>query len=424
MSEISSSTLVNNYNLTTTFIVKSLIGLLLVNSLFSGVDFSQIGLMKGLSSIVDFSIKIILVFVLLIIFKIRSFDLFKITLFSFILIIGAALGAFYHGDDYDKTLALLLNMLLWFIIFCYAKDLERYFNIYRFSVKMSSAFLGMALILYFMAKQGYHVKVLGGAWLYDENFRFAGTFAEPSLNGYFYGLMFLMVILSNQKYRLLLALVFAFATYISGAKFSFLIIPVLLGLTYFFKFKGFLNYTYQLIPLSFIILFVSLAFTYYDFFALIASHSSNPATMTYVTRLGFPIVSIWHLSDYPLGSGVYGFKSTLQPFIIDYCNALSSLDVNCNEMKSYLSSQDPSAFESFAPKDVLSFIILTFGLPGLFLFVMSICLLSARLKVNKSYFIILMYIVASMLFTLPFRFILFYSFFMFQCYIYRMPSNK
>ncbi|EFB9655754.1 oligosaccharide repeat unit polymerase, partial [Escherichia coli] len=53
MNEISSSTLVNNYNLSTTFIVKSLVGLLLINSLFSGVDFYQIGLMKGLSSIAD-----------------------------------------------------------------------------------------------------------------------------------------------------------------------------------------------------------------------------------------------------------------------------------------------------------------------------------------------------------------------------------
>nr|EFD7668082.1 oligosaccharide repeat unit polymerase [Escherichia coli] len=96
----------------------------------------------------------------------------------------------------------------------------------------------------------------------------------------------------------------------------------------------------------------------------------------------------------------------------------------CNEMRSYISSDDPSAYESFAPKDVLSFIILSFGLPGLLVFVLSISLLSARLKENKNYFIILMYIVASMLFTLPFRFILFYSFFMFQCYIYRMPSNK
>lgn len=63
--------------------------------------------------------------------------------------------------------------------------------------------------------------------------------SEPSLNGY-YGLMFLMVMLSNQKYRLILAFVFAITTYISGAKFSFLIIPVLLGLVYFFKVKGFI----------------------------------------------------------------------------------------------------------------------------------------------------------------------------------------
>lgn len=424
MSEISSSTLVNNYNLSTTFIVKSLVGLLLINSLFSGVDFSQIGLMKGLSTIADFGLKIILVIVLLILFRIRSLNLAKILFFAVILLIGAALGAFYHGAEYDKTFALLLNMLLWFVIFSYAKELERNFDIYRFSVKISSLFLGIALILYIMAKFGFHVKILGGAWLYDENFRFAGTFAEPSLNGYFYGLMFLMVMLSNQKYRLILACMFAITTYISGAKFSFLIIPVLLGLVYFFKMKGFYNYTYQLIPLSFIALFVSLAFIYYDLFALIAAHLSNSETMTYVTRLGFPIVSIWHLSDYPLGSGVYGFKSTLSPFINDYCQALSGLDVNCNEMRSYLSSLDPSAYESFAPKDVLSFIILSFGLPGLLIFVLSICLLSARLKANKNHFIILMYIVASMLFTLPFRFILFYSFFMFQCYIYRMPSNK
>ncbi|EJJ6391570.1 O88 family O-antigen polymerase [Escherichia albertii] len=424
MSEVYSSTLVNNYNLSTTFIVKSLVGLLLINSLFSGVDFYQIGLMKGLSSIADFCLKIILVFVLLVLFKMRSFNLVKIFFFAFMLFIGAVIGAFYHGAEYDKTFALLLNMLLWFVIFGYAKELEHNFDIYRFSVKISSLFLGITLILYIMAKFGFHVKVLDGAWLYDENFRFAGTFSEPSLNGYFYGLMFLMVILSNQKYRLILAFMFAITTYISGAKFSFLIIPVLLGLVYFFKVKGFYNYTYQFIPLSFIVLFVSLAFIYYDLFALIAAHLSNPATMTYVTRLGFPIVSIWHLSDYPLGSGVYGFKSTLSPFIQNYCQALSGLDVNCSEMRSYISSDDPSAYENFAPKDVLSFIILSFGLPGLLMFALSISLLSARLKENKNYFIILMYIVASMLFTLPFRFILFYSFFMFQCYIYRMPSNK
>lgn len=413
-----------NYNFTTSLIVKSLIGLLLINSLFSGVDFSQIGLMKGLSSIADFGLKIVLVFVLFILFKIQNLNVIKVVLLASLLILGAAMGAFYHGSEYDKTLALLLNMLLWFIIFCYAKDLERSFNIYRFSVKIATISLIIALILYFMAKQGLPVKILGGSWLYDDNFRFSGTFAEPSLNGYFYGLMFLMVALSNQKYRLLLALMFAFTTYISGAKFSFLIIPVLLGLVYFFKIKGFFNYTYQLIPLSFVILFVSLAFIYYDLFALIASHSSNSATVTYVTRLGFPITSVWHLSDYPFGTGVYGFKSTLPPFITEYCKALSGLDVNCSEMKSYLSASNPDAYESFAPKDVLSFIILTFGLPGLLLFTFCICFFSSRLKQNKNNFVILMYIVASVLFTLPFRFILFYSFFMFQCYIYRMSSNK
>ncbi|HGW0975011.1 TPA: O88 family O-antigen polymerase, partial [Escherichia coli] len=115
MNEISSSTLVNNYNLSTTFIVKSLVGLLLINSLFSGVDFYQIGLMKGLSSIADFGLKIILVFVLLVLFKIRSFNLVKIFFFAFMLLIGAALGAFYHGAEYDKTFALLLNMILWFV---------------------------------------------------------------------------------------------------------------------------------------------------------------------------------------------------------------------------------------------------------------------------------------------------------------------
>jgi hypothetical protein len=380
--------------------------------------------MKGLSSIADFGLKIALVFVLFIIFKIQNLSLIKIILFASILILGATMGAFYHGSEYDKTLALLLNMLLWSIIFTYAKELEQNFNIYRFSVKIASISLGLALMLYFLAKQGYPVKVLGGAWLYDDNFRFSGTFAEPSLNGYFYGLMFLMVVLSHQKYRFLLALMFAFATYISGAKFSFLIIPILMGLIYFFKIKGFFNYTYQLIPLSFIILFISLAFTYYDLFSFIASHSSNSATVTYVTRLGFPVVSVWHLTDYPFGSGVYGFKSTLPPFITEYCKALSGLDVNCSEMKSYLSSQNFDAYESFAPKDVLSFIILTFGFPGLILFTSCFCFLSSKLKRNKNNFVILMYILASILFTLPFRFILFYSFFMFQCYIYRISSNK
>jgi hypothetical protein len=91
VSEISSSTLVNNYNLSTTFIVKSLVGLLLINSLFSGVDFSQIGLMKGLSSIADFGLKIILVIVLLVLFRIRSLNLAKILFFAFILFIGARL---------------------------------------------------------------------------------------------------------------------------------------------------------------------------------------------------------------------------------------------------------------------------------------------------------------------------------------------
>jgi hypothetical protein len=380
--------------------------------------------MKGLSSIADFGLKIVLVFVLFIIFKIRNLSIIKAMLFGALLIVGAGMGAFYHGSEYDKTLALLLNMLLWFVIISYAKDLERSFKIYRFSVKIATISLVSALILYFMAKQGFPVKILGGSWLYDDNFRFSGTFAEPSLNGYFYGLMFLMVALSQQKYRFLLALIFAFTTYISGAKFSFLIIPALLGLVYFFKIKGFFNFTYQLIPLSFVILFVSLAFIYYDLFAFIASHSSNSATVTYVTRLGFPIVSIWHLSDYPFGSGVYGFKSTLAPYITEYCNVLSGLDVNCSEMKSYLSSPNPDAYESFAPKDVLSFIILTFGLPGLLLFTFCIYFLSSNLKHNKNNFVILMYVVASMLFTLPFRFILFYSFFMFQCYIYRMASNK
>ena len=123
MSEISSSTLVNNYNLSTTFIVKSLVGLLLINSLFSGVDFSQIGLMKGLSSIADFGLKIILVIVLLLLFRIRSLNLAKILFSAFILLLGAVLGAFYHGAEYDKTFALLLNMLLWFVIFSYAKEL-------------------------------------------------------------------------------------------------------------------------------------------------------------------------------------------------------------------------------------------------------------------------------------------------------------
>ncbi|MBB1201479.1 oligosaccharide repeat unit polymerase [Enterobacteriaceae bacterium 89] len=424
MSDISSGTLIKRYNFTTIFIVKFLIGLLLVNSLFSGVDFSQIGLIKGLSSIADFGLKIVLVFVLLVLFKIRSVNVFYITAFSFLLLIGAALGGWFHGEDYDKSLSLLLNMFLWFVIFSYAKPLELNFNIFRFSLKISTICLILALVLYLLAEQGFNVKVLGGAWLYDENFRFAGTFAEPSLNGYFYGLMFLLVLFSRQQYRLILALMFAVTTYISGAKFSFLIIPVLLSLIYLFKIKNFFNYTYQLIPLGLVAIFVSLAFDYHGLFAFIDGHSTNSATMTYVTRLGFPVVSIWHLSEYPFGSGIYGFKTTLQPFITDYCNALSNLDVNCNEMLSYVSMQDPNASENFAPKDVLSFIILSYGVPGLFLFTSGVCLLSAKLKENKSYFIILMYIVASMLFTLPFRFILFYSIFLFQCYIFRMSSDK
>lgn len=424
MSTISSSILTHKYNYTTTFIIKLLIGLLLVNSLFSGVDFSQIGLIKGLSSIADFGLKIILVLVLFVIFKIRSINVFYITVFFFILLLGVGVGAWYHGHEYDKSLSLFLNMFLWFIICCYAKPLERNFNIFRFSLKISTVCLVIALTLYIFASQGVNTKILGGAWLYDENFRFAGTFAEPSLNGYFYGLMFLLVLFSNQKHRLILALMFAVTTYISGAKFSFLIIPLLLCLVYLFRVKGVFNYTYQLIPIGLFVLFISLAFTYYNLFALISSYSSNAATMTYVTRLGFPVVSIWHLSEYPLGSGIFGFKTTLQPFLSDYCNALSSLDVNCNEMLSYISMSDPNSYESFAPKDVLSFIILSYGVPGLFLFICSILLLSAKLKVNKQHFVILMYIVASMLFTLPFRFILFYSFFLFQCYIYRMSSDK
>ncbi|AIR62965.1 membrane protein [Cedecea neteri] len=424
MIETFNTTDVNKFNITTVFIVKLLIGLLLVNSLFSGVDFSQIGLMKGLSSIADFGLKILLVLVLLIIFKIHSIKIFYVSLFSIVLILGAAMGAWYHDGDYDKTLAFVLNLCLWFVIFFYAQKLEANFNIYKFSLKISTVCLGIALVLYFMAMHGFHVKVLGGAWLYDENFRFAGTFAEPSLNGYFYGLMFLMVIFSTQRYRLPLALIFALATYISGAKFSFLIIPVLLALIYLFKVKGLFNYTYQLIPLSLIILFSSLAFIYHDFFAFVAEHSSNAATMTYVTRLGFPVVSFWHMSDYPFGSGFYGFKSTLGPFIADYCHALSDLNVNCNEMQSYLSSYDATAFDSFAPKDVLSFVILTFGLPGLFIFVTYVLLLASKIKSNKILFVILMYIIASMLFTLPFRFILFYSLFLFQCYAYRVSDIK
>ncbi|WP_328284154.1 oligosaccharide repeat unit polymerase [Lelliottia amnigena] len=412
------------YNLATTFIIKALIALLLVNSLFSGVDFSQIGLIKGLSSIADFGIKIALVLMLFILFKIPNRNIIYIGIFLFFLVIGGAIGTIYHGEDFDKTLALLLNVCLWFIIFGYAKPLELNFNIYKFSVKISTIFLILSMVLYFLARQGLNVKVLGGAWLYDENFRFAGTFAEPSLNGYFYGLMFLLVLFSRQQYRFPLIILFAVTTYISGAKFSFLIIPLLLGLVYLFRIKGFFNYTYQLIPLSIILIFLSLAFSYHGLFTFIADHSTNPATMTYVTRLGFPIVSVWHLIEYPLGSGIYGFKSTLQPYIADYCNALSNVDVNCNEMLSYLSLRDPNASESFAPKDVLSFIILSYGVIGLFVFICSVLIISAKLKSNKHYFIILMYIVASMLFTLPFRFILFYSFFLFQCYIYRMSSEK
>lgn len=42
MNEISSSTLVNNYNLSTTFIVKSLVGLLLINSLLVVLTFIRL----------------------------------------------------------------------------------------------------------------------------------------------------------------------------------------------------------------------------------------------------------------------------------------------------------------------------------------------------------------------------------------------
>ncbi|MFY3768081.1 oligosaccharide repeat unit polymerase, partial [Escherichia coli] len=98
----------------------------------------------------------------LVLFRIRSFNLVKILFFAFMLLIGAALGAFYHGAEFDKTFALLLNMFLWSVIFSYAKELEHNFHIYRFSVKISSLFLGIALILYIMAKLGFHVKVFGG----------------------------------------------------------------------------------------------------------------------------------------------------------------------------------------------------------------------------------------------------------------------
>lgn len=78
MSELSK---IKYYNLATTFIIKALIALLLVNSLFSGVDFSQIGLIKGLSSIADFGIKIALVLMLFILFKIPNRNIIYIGIF-------------------------------------------------------------------------------------------------------------------------------------------------------------------------------------------------------------------------------------------------------------------------------------------------------------------------------------------------------
>ncbi|TDN55096.1 hypothetical protein EC843_1011159 [Buttiauxella sp. JUb87] len=399
--------------------VKIIIIVLFINALFSGVDFSQLGLPKGFSSILDFLLKFVLVFLLTIFYKIKNKHVIFLVGMVFIFSFGTLIGGYYQFSVYDKSLSLILNLLLWMVIFLYTPIIERKYCITDTIIKFTVLVAFLSILLYALAFLGYNTKFLDSAWLYDQNFRFSSTFNEPSLSGYFYGLMFLISLYSNYNYKNWFVFLFGVAVVLSGAKFTLIIIPALLILHVLFKFKGFGNGLYILIIVAMFSVYLSLALFYPYVFEFISSHTNESETVTYVTRFGFPVSSIYHSLDYPFGSGLYGFKVTLKPYIEQYCSSISKINVSCSELLSYINQYDIVAQESYAPKDVFSFVILSYGIPGLVFFIVSSMFFANLFKNNRNLYIIYLYILSSMLFVLPFRFILFFSIFIFLCFICR-----
>ncbi|WP_413528583.1 oligosaccharide repeat unit polymerase [Rahnella inusitata] len=398
--------------------IKIIIISLMINALFSGVDFSQLGMPKGISSMADAILKLFLAMILLTIYKNKNRYYIILIATAFALLTGFLTGVYYHNDEYSKSLSFVLNLYLWLIIYFYAFKIESNIKLWHSLLTIIIATTIISLLLYFLALFGVNTKILSGAWLYDHNMRFSSTFSEPSLSGYFFGLMFLLIFFSRHKHRIKLSCLFFFVTVLSGAKFTLVILPLILMLNVIFKFRGVFRKVYLLLPLIIFAAYASLAAIYPQLFSILSNSKEPSATMTYVTRFGFPITSISQLQDYPLGTGFYGYKTTLEPFIDDYCRSLNGINVICSEMSSYVDPKNASAYEDFAPKDVLSFIVLTFGFPGLLFFIIISFGIALTFRERKGLFLIYMYILSSMLFVLPFRFILFFSLFLFQVYIY------
>ncbi|GJB39140.1 hypothetical protein KAM368_37070 [Aeromonas caviae] len=95
-------------------------------------------------------------------------------------------------------------------------------------------------------------------------------------------------------------------------------------------------------------------------FSLISERIDFFETKTFATRFFFPLNVLEHLVNYPIGSGLFGYKETLKPMLAVFVSSNYGLDTS--ELHEYLLESNSV---SFAPKDVFSFFLLSFGIPGL-----------------------------------------------------------
>ncbi|MFB2637779.1 hypothetical protein ACE02P_07095 [Shewanella bicestrii] len=281
---------------------------------------------------------------------------------------------FYVGIKHSlsveaSTISFILIFLFW--VFTY---LSLFFNTSDFSQRPlfnSELLLKVGLVInvffsfiyLFSLYSGVDYRIFPEPSLFDRELRFSGTFGEPSYLGFFsLFCAFFFLMCRNYRWFFLSLLILS----LTRSKFS--IFLFFLG-CFIFIFSVFFSKRFFYFLSSFIVFapFFVLAFFYYfqhEFWTLIYEYVSFQQSKTFVTRLGFLLVSFMHLLDYPLGTGFEGYKLTLKPYLYDFVSIVSYLDVS--EMKAYL--YDDSVFNDFSPKDVLSFFILSFGFLGLLLF--------------------------------------------------------
>ncbi|WP_223955249.1 O-antigen ligase family protein [Aeromonas caviae] len=270
-------------------------------------------------------------------------------------------GAYFSGDISISTLSFVFTYGLLFIcisIVCRFdyKDTYKYHNFIEVLVSFNILALCVFIVgVYF----DINVRLFPEPWLYDLMLRFSGTFNEPSYMGYF-SVVLLIYFWSIRSFKYsFVCLVFLL---LSRSKLIIAILPlvVIFFIVNIFSRKE-IGVKFFVISIFAILLFVfSLNLNSEMVFSLISERIDFFETKTFATRFFFPLNVLEHLVNYPIGSGLFGYKETLKPMLAVFVSSNYGLDTS--ELHEYLLESNSV---SFAPKDVFSFFLLSFGIPGL-----------------------------------------------------------